>query len=188
MRPGRESVEEAFLAEERSGLLAEIKEWLRRLHNDIISEPALRQFKEHAEAINKLKERLSVLPDEPMSRSDVQAFSEGLDKLKVEMTDQLKQQTADKEELKGRVDELSREIEFLKRTLDSMTKRQWGALLATRVQRWKSRFTLRQLSAGTKVLKLLLPGEAEGSLDSISDAIDGIADAVDDTKKQVPKG
>jgi hypothetical protein len=183
MRPGRESVEETLAAHERTGLISEIKEWLGRVYDDVVSAPAVRQFHEHSQAIDQLKERLSVLPDEPMSRGDVQDFSDGLEKLKADLSEQLRQHTADKDELRKRVEELSQDIEFLKGTLDSMTKRKWGELFVARVQRWKDRFSLRQISAGAKVLKLLLPGSSADTLDSVTDVIDGVADIIDKTPK-----
>ena len=56
-------------------------------------------------------------------------------------------------------------------------------VFATRVQRWKERFTVRQLSAGMKVLKLLLPSGTTDALDSVTDAIDSVAEAVEKTPK-----
>jgi DNA-binding transcriptional MerR regulator len=146
-----------------------------------VSAPALRQFQEHSAAIDKIKERLDVLPDEPLSQQDIASFNQGLDKLKQELAEQLKKETEDKEELKKRVDELSKDIQFLKQALESLPKRKWGELFATRVQRWKQRFTLRQLSAGVKVLKLLLPPDSGDALDVVANAIDGVAEAVEKT-------
>lgn len=66
-----------------------------------------------------------------------------------------------------------------------MSKRQWGELLTTRVQRWRGKFKLKQLSAGAKVLKLLLPGEA-GTLDAVAQAIDTVDEALEG-KPPTPK-
>ena len=178
MRPGREAVEEALFADERDGLLSELKQWMGRLYDDVVSAPAIRQFQDHAAAINELTERLNELPDEPLSRADVQAFSDGLEKVKADLTEELKQHSKDKDELKNQVQELTRDIDFLKKTLESMTKRQWGELFTSRVHRWKSRFSLRQLAAGARVAKLLLPSEAGAVLESVAQVIDGVANVV----------
>lgn len=179
VRPGRESAEEVIVAEERSGLLSEIRDWLRRLHDDVVSAPAVRQLSDHAAAIDQLRERLSQIPNERFSRPDVAAIDEVLERLKAETAERLKRDTEDKDELRVRVDVLTRDVEFLKKALESMTKRQWAELLATRLDSWKGRLNLKQLSAGARVLKVMM-GSGD-PLDSIAEAIDGIADAVDKT-------
>ena len=65
-----------------------------------------------------------------------------------------------------------------------MTKKQWGQLLTARIQRWKDRFSLRQISAGTKVLKMLLPGSVADTLDAVTEIADGVADVIDKTPKR----
>jgi hypothetical protein len=110
MSPGRESVEETLNSEERRGLLSEIAQWLNRLYEDILSAPVVRQFEAHSSAIEELKQRLEDLPDDPISRDDLTEYSEALERVKLELTEQLKQQTIDKDELKQKVEELGRDI------------------------------------------------------------------------------
>jgi hypothetical protein len=124
--PGRESVDESMVVVGRSRLLVEIREWLKNLYADIVSEPAIRQFEAKSAAIEQLRRRLDKLPDEPLSHADVIQFRKELDRMKIEFSAQLKQATSNKKELTRKVQELSRDIEFLKQTLESMTKRQWG--------------------------------------------------------------
>jgi hypothetical protein len=61
---------------------------------------------------------------------------------------------------------------------NSLSKRQWGELFAVRIERWKKRFTLRQLSSGAKALKLLLPAEAGNVLGTVSDVPDEVSKVV----------
>ena len=56
--PGRESVQESYVAQERRQLLFEINEWLKRLHADIVSAPAIRQFQTQSAAIDQLRQHL----------------------------------------------------------------------------------------------------------------------------------
>lgn len=181
VRPGYEAVEESLGANSRTALKSELREWLSRLYQDVVSLPIERQLHEHKHAIDQLKARLTVLPDEPMSGTDVEALREGLEKLQAEFVEQLKKESADSKQLKDKVDDLTRDIDFLKRTLASMTKRQWGELLFSRFQQWRNQLPLRQIVAGTKAsLKLLMPGETADVLDSVVGEVDDIADAVDE--------
>ena len=76
--------------------MRELREWVGRLYEDVVSVPVARQFQEHERAIHKLAARLNVLPDEPISRTDTEAFNEGLEKLRAEILKHLKEDTADK--------------------------------------------------------------------------------------------
>jgi hypothetical protein len=179
MNPGRESVEENLIAEERRGLLTEIQEWLKRLYEDLVSAPVVRQFEAHSSAIEQLRERLERLPDEPLSHDDAVQYREDLDRIKVEILEQLKHETTDKEELKHRVEELGRDIEFLKQTLESMTKRQWGEVFLVQLRKWKDRVSLKQIAAGTRVFKSLLPADMSDELDAFADTVEGIAEVIE---------
>lgn len=179
MRPGKEAVEETLFAEERHGLLAELKAWMDRLYADVIAVPAQRRFQEHARAIDELTARFNSLPDEPLSQADIQAFQAGLENLQNDISEQLKENSKDKEELRRRISELTSDIGFLKATLESLSKRQWAELFAARMERWRRSFSLRHLSAGTRVAKLLMPGDGGGLLGDVADALDGVVDATD---------
>ena len=121
-----------------------------------------------------------MLPDEPISRTDAEAFSEGLKKLRAEILKHLEEETADKKRLKTRVESLEIDIAFLKQALGSMTKRKWGELLVSRFNKWQSRLSLSKMSAGAKVLKFLMPpGETFDVIDSVTQGIDKISDAAD---------
>ena len=179
VRPGYESVEETLGADSRTELESELRSWLGRLYDDVVSLPIGRQLHEHTRAIDQLKERLAVLPDEPMSRTDVEVVSEGLEKLKTEFLKQLEKESANTKQLENRVGELTRDIEFLKHTLDSMTKRQWSELLWSRVQQWRNRLPLPQIAAGAKALKLFMPSETLDVLESVVGEVNDVADAGD---------
>ena len=183
MNPGQESAEETIDAEERQGLLEAVSSWRNRIYEDLLSAPILRQLEAQASALSDLQERLKNVPDEPLSESDIIAFQENLNTIKEEFTQQLKQINADKDDLKMRIDELSKDIELLKNTLPSMTKRQWGELLIVRMKKWKERFSLRQIAAGTRVIKQLLPPDVSDGLDGIADFVDNIAEVVDKKSK-----
>ena len=180
MRPGYESVEESLGANSRSALKSELKQWLSRLHDDVVALPIGRQLHEHEHAIEQLRERLAVLPDEPIARRDVEVFSENLEKLKAEFLEQLEKESASTKQLNEKVAELTRDIDFLKDTLGSMTKRRWIELLVSRVQRWRSRFSLPQIAAGAKALRLLMPSEAADVLDSVAGEVGDIAEGVEE--------
>ena len=180
-QPGYESTAESLNVDSRSALKSELREWLDRLYDDVVALPIGRQLAEHGHAINELRERLVVLPDEPMSQADVEAFNEGLEKLKSEISGQLAKEAANTQDLESKVAELTRDIDFLKSTLDTMHKRQWGELLLARVNQWRTRFSLRQIASGsTKVLRLLMPGDASlDILDSVAQESD-LADTVEE--------
>ena len=174
VQPGHESIKESLSARSRHELTSELREWLERLYEDMVSLPIVRQFQEHACAIDQLKERLETMPDEPISQADIETCREDLEKLKTEIFGRLEKEFGDTEQLKTKVDDLTRDIEFLKATLNSMTKRKWGELLFSRLNKWDGLVTLRQISAGTKILKLLMPSET-------ADAVDAVAQKIADT-------
>ena len=179
VRPGYESVEESLRANGRGKLMSELRKWLDRLYEDVVSAPIGRQLHEHRHAIDQLKARLTDLPDEPMSRADVDVYRDDLERLKTELVGRLQEESANTKQLEERIEALTSDIDFLKHTLDSMTKRQWGELLSTRIHQWRNRFPLSKIAAGARVLKLLLPGEA-ADLDAVAREVDDITDAVGD--------
>ena len=180
VRPGHESIEESLNTRSRHRLTSELEEWLGRLYEDIVSLPIVRQFQEHARAIDQLKERLGTMPDEPISQADIETYREDLEKLKTEIFERLEKEVDDTEQLKTKVADLTRDIDFLKATLNSMTKRKWGELLFSRLHKWTGRVTWRQISAGTKALKLLVPSET-------ADTVDAVAQEIADTAELNPR-
>ena len=180
VRPGQESIEESLSIKSRHRLTSELEEWLGRLYEDIVSLPIVRQFQEHARAIDQLKERLATLPDEPISQADIETYREDLEKLKAELFERLEKEVGDTEQLKTKVYDLTRDIDFLKATFNSMTKRKWGELLFSRLHKWDGLVTLRQISAGAKALKLLMPSET-------TDAVDAVAQEIADTAALNPR-
>ena len=180
VRPGYESIEESLTASGRNGLTSELRKWLDRLYEDVVSLPIVRQFQEHARTIDQLKERLKTLPDEPISQADIETYREDLEKLKTELFERLEKEVDDTEQLKTKVDDLTRDIDFLKATLNSMTKRKWGEILFSRLHKWDGLVTLRQISAGAKALKLLIPSET-------TDAVDAVAQEIADTAELNPR-
>lgn len=178
MSPGRESIEETIRAKERIGLLTEIREWVKRLHDDVVSAPIVRRFDEQSSAIEELFEKITALPEEPLSADDAVEFREALDNVKAELTEQLQKEIADKEVLRQKITELSQDVEFLKNTLETMTKRTWGEVLLVRLNRWRQRFSLRQLATGTRIFQKLLPPEVAENFEPIADTVEGVADAL----------
>ena len=180
VRPGYESVEESLGADSRTGLASELRKWLCRLYEDVVSLPIGRQLHEHGLAIDKLQARLAGLPDEPMSQTDIEAYSAGLEKVKAEFLEQIEKEAVKTKQVKEEIATLTRDIEFLKRTLESLTKRKWGELLVSRMRQWGNRFPLRRIAAGVKVLKLVVPGETSNIIESVAHEVGAIADAVDE--------
>ena len=80
-------------------LTSELREWLDRLYEDIVSLPIVRQFPEHARTIDQLKELLETLPDEPISQADIETYREDLEKLKAELFERLEKEVGDTEQL-----------------------------------------------------------------------------------------
>jgi hypothetical protein len=181
MSPGRESIEESDSLEGRQGLLNELRDWVKRLYEDIVSAPVIRRFEAQSSAIEELRERFNSLPDEPLTSEDIKQFRQELDQIKADLTSQLKHMTSDKQELTHRIDELGRDIQFLKQTLESMTKRQWGEVFYVRVLKWTKRFylSLRPLAAGTRLFKGFLPDSVADTLDKIADTADGLANVAE---------
>ena len=140
----------------------------------MVSAPIVRQFQEHARTIDQLKERLDTIPDELISQADIETYKEDLEKLKAEIFARLEKEFDNTEQLRTKVDDLTRDIDLLKATLNSMTKRKWGELLFSRLDKWTGRVTFRQISAGTKALRLLMPSET-------TDAVDAVAQEIADT-------
>ena len=104
---------------------------------------------------------------------DIKKIRDGLEQIKTDFTSQLKEEIADKEQPKQKVEELSRDIEFLKRTLESMTKRKWGEIFSARARKWLEKTSLRRLASGARVSQNLLP--------NISDELSIVADIVEQT-------
>jgi archaellum component FlaC len=180
MRPGHESVEELMQVGGHRGLLTEIQEWMKRLYEDIVSAPVARQLKAQDSTINQIRERLEQLPNELLSRDEIIQFRDDLDRIKAEFTAQLQQTTTDKTELTGRIDELNNDIQFLKQTLESLTKRQWGEVFWVRARKWTQKYSVAipPLAAGLRLFKGFLPENLSNTLKNVADSLEGATDVI----------
>jgi predicted RNase H-like nuclease (RuvC/YqgF family) len=147
----------------------------------MVSVPVVRQLEAISSTIEELRERVQVLPDELLSRSEINKFRESLDLIKAEFSEQLKKEINDNEELKQKVDALSKDIDFLKQTLESMTKRKWLEMFGTRLHKWTEKLSLRQITSGTRAITKLPPPEVAATVDGIANTVDEVAGAFEKT-------
>jgi hypothetical protein len=178
--PGMYAEEESLSAIEESGLTAEIRSWMQRLYDDIVSTPIVRQLQIHSSDIEQLRERLDQVPDELLTRDELSEFREALDRIKEDLTAELQSVISDRDELQQRVNELSSDVKFLKDSLESFTKRQWGSAFAVRLSKWRDKLSLKQIVGGVRMLKHLLPPDQSEGLDILCDVVGSVAEVVDD--------
>ena len=178
-RPGAESVEESIKAQERTGLTGEIRDWVDRVYDDIVAALIQRHFEQQSSAIDQLRARMEEISDEPISESEIAELKEALEKVRTELTEQLRQESKDKDLLKEQIDSLSRDIEFLKATLNSTTKRKWAEMAYTRLKTLKSKLSLRHVAVGAKLLKYVLPESVSEELDTVADAAQEVAEILE---------
>lgn len=183
MRPGTESESETVSALNRTGLTSEIQEWLIRLHADVASAPVLRQIREQSEQIKAIREQLESVPDEEFSSQDISKVFEALEELRAETAAAIKRENTDKVAMSVKIKNLEDEIEFLKQAVTSMSKPRWFELLQARVSSWTAKLGLRELSAVTRVAKLLGVGGEEVA--DLADAMDAVAEVAEGP--QTPK-
>ena len=183
MSPGHESSNEAKAVAERSKLLQEITKWMARLYEDTVSAPVVRQFDSITAKLEEVRTRLQQVPDEPLSRSEIDDLRKSLEQVKNDLVAQLQKEVEDKEQLKQRVEVLSRDIDFLKQTLESTTKRKWIEMFLSRIHRWRGKLSLKQITTGANAVSKLLPPELGQTVETVATTMDTIADAF----KEPPK-
>lgn len=173
MKPGENAVTEVAVVNGRWKVMEEIKSWVDRVYRDIVGAPLLRKFKQHGDAIDELKKQLGDLPDEAWTRDEIISFEERLTSVKAELLQELKGVTEDKDMLKARVEALTRDIEFLKQSLDSTTKKTWGQLAMSRIWKWKESWNVKNITMATRLVRLAAPEAVGEELDKVVEILEG---------------
>ncbi len=164
--------------------MAELHSWQNRVYEDVVSTPVLKQLQHHSMALEEIEKRLAALPDEPASDDEIAELRDALDRLKDEFSQQLAEQALEQEEFENRVQALETDIQLLKETLETTTKRKWGLMFFTRCQKWRDKFSLRQIGSGARALSKALPQGISEELDIVQEAADRTADVIEELDKQ----
>jgi len=138
-----------------------IKDWLKRLDEELSSIPLQRQIEEQHQEIQLIFEQLRDIPKDFISKQEAEGLSARLDELETRLTKNLQETVADQAELETKIKTISDDMSLLKENMNVLNKRNWAKALVTRTFEWaKDPVNRKLLKSGAEVAKeLLLPGD-----------------------------
>jgi len=158
MCPGQLALTEKFKYEKTVGIGLAIRDWLTNLWEDITIAPENRIFLAQKEEIEKIKERVSGLPDEYFSAEEGNELKLRLEKLESQLTERLTTENPDKVEAEKQIEKLHEEIEILKQTIYSIKKSGWFKSFVTKTMTWLADPSNQKLlHAGKEIITNMLP-------------------------------
>jgi hypothetical protein len=99
-----------------------IQEWASRVLEDLVAPPVMRQISEQGKAINDMLAQFDNLADEYFTKEEADEMRRKLDELEESLLAQLETADVGQKELRRKADELHKEIETLKGTVESLKK------------------------------------------------------------------
>lgn len=99
-----------------------IQEWAGRVLEDLVAPPVMRQISEQGKAINDMLAQFDTLDDEYFTKDEAEEMRQKLDELEKSLLAQLESADLGQKELRRKADELHKEIEMLKSTVESLKK------------------------------------------------------------------
>lgn len=157
MRPSF-AYEEKIVPVNKDDIIEKVfQEWLQALWDDVISEPALRNYKNLEAKLEELRRSVKKEADEPFAENEILEWGRKLEELKAGLIKKLEESIEDQEELKQQVKQLAKEVAALKQGLPHFTKKKWFSFAATRVGLWLSdpKNTIGLIEIGERVKGLL---------------------------------
>ncbi|MFL5481943.1 MAG: hypothetical protein ACJ8AK_07110 [Gemmatimonadaceae bacterium] len=99
-----------------------IQEWANRVLEDLVAPPVMRQISEQSKAISEMLSQFDTLEDEYFTKEEAAEMRRKLDELETNLLAQLESADANQKELRRKADQLHKEIETLKGTVESLKK------------------------------------------------------------------
>lgn len=143
-------------------ILTAISEWAKRIHEELSAQPVWRRVEQQQAQIEGILKELQDLPDEGFTQEETAELRQKLDDLRNLFEENIREHTKSQSETKEKLKTLEGEIELLKHSLDSLSKKGWWSSLKVKVVKWsRDPDNAQLLKSGAEVVKSLLlpPGQ-----------------------------
>ena len=142
-------------------LLNEITAWVKRIKQDLEFLPLYRLIEQQQAQIDAVLEKLSDAPDEQFTVLEIEDLRSKLEQLRHLFEESIERSNTTQAETKAKLAALNAEIELLRTTLVSQSKRNWWSSFKAKTAKWsRDPDNAQLLKSGAEVVKaLLLPAE-----------------------------
>lgn len=147
--------------------LNEIENWVDRLEDEFTSAPIARAIIHNQTEIKNLKDTVEsyfkekqLNPNEQFTLEETQNLEQQLEEFKKSIEKTLQSEMAEKQFLKNEVEKLFKEVEFLKKQMHQLTKKNWLTRFVTTTNRFIKN-NPETTKAITQTAKHLLPEEIQ---------------------------
>lgn len=155
--------EEIFFRGGSKELVESIINWLEYLRSDLFATPANRLINEQKEELSKFEEKLSKIPDDYMTKQEIQDYLTRLDELESTFKEHLQKQIDNETELNQQIKSLQKEIEMLKNNAKTLKRRAFIRSVLSKIISWSANPTNQKLlKTGAQAIKPLLPEAVKG--------------------------
>lgn len=136
--------------------------WLNRINQLYLSDAKLRVIDEKVEnqkqQLNNIIKKIDEMPNSAFSKDESQDIMERLEKLENELKTNTTIMEDETSELKTELHKIQQEVEILKNTINSMSKKGWLKMFAIKIFNWTKKPENKELiSAGIDAAQHLLP-------------------------------
>jgi hypothetical protein len=164
MSPGELNDRESFTVENKSGLLKTLRDWTGFLQEELETIPERRELAIQREQLEELFKTVSDMPDGYFSREEAEVFAVRLTDLEDKMKHSVSESIQSQEELKQRLERIQADFESLKKSLHTMTKKNWAKAAMVRAAEWlKDPLNRKLLKSGADVAKAILTDDNSSS-------------------------
>jgi hypothetical protein len=130
--PGNISSTENFSVKGEANLLGNINSWVNCVWEELSTQPFLRTAKKIEDHIEAVCSKYACPDTEYFTPEETEDLKLHLDRLEIDFREELQEELIDKKfEERKRMDRLSREMEYLKATLNSLKKSSWLHLFSS---------------------------------------------------------
>lgn len=163
--PGPVSFDESFSFKQEHEIYSRIKSWQNAIWEEVSTTPLIKLFNEQQQQIDEIYEKLKDVSDELFSKQESEDIKTRLTDLEKKLTEEIENNTKDKDVLQEQINQLHTDISTLQQTVDSFTKKSWFKSFASKVFRWtKDGENRKMIGDGYKVLKEFLPADIKNTM------------------------
>jgi hypothetical protein len=157
-RPGEMAVAENRRAYTWDGLIESIKQWELRVREEMKAAPLAREMEQNARELEQLLQSYATLDESYFSREEAADLAARLEELERRMAEHIHSSAANKQEEEAKLTNVHAEIQVLKETLATHSKRGWAGKALVRVHAWlKDPDNQNLLKSSAEVARILLP-------------------------------
>jgi hypothetical protein len=139
-------------------LLVAVSSWAQRVNDELAAVPLYRHLLARQQEIDDLLHSFASESSDQFTADEVAMLKHQLDELRSLFESNIEEHTKSKSEISAKVSALNGEMDLLKRSLDTLTKKGWWSSLKVRTAKWsRDPDNVQLLKSGVTLAKALLP-------------------------------